>query len=54
MNKKERLYFILELLEQKETIKVSDILAVLKIDRTTVYRDFKQLEIQNQIKEISK
>lgn len=54
MNKKERLNFILKLLEQKETIKVSDILEVLKIDRTTVYRDFKELEKQNEIKEISK
>lgn len=54
MNKKERLDFILKLLEQKETIKVSDILEVLKIDRTTVYRDFKELEKQNEIKEISK
>lgn len=54
MNKKERLEFILHLLKQKETIKVSDILEVLKIDRTTIYRDFKQLEKQNEIKELSK
>lgn len=54
MDKKERLNLILSLLEQKETIKVSDILEVLKIDRTTVYRDFKELEKRNEIREISK
>jgi len=54
MNKQERIHFILALLEQKETIKVSDILEVLKIDRTTVYRDFKELERQNEIQEVWK
>lgn len=54
MNKKERLDLILWLLKNKETIKVSDVLQVLKIDRTTAYRDFKELERINEIKEISK
>jgi len=54
MNKKERLQFILNLLERQKTIKVSDILEVQKIDRTTIYRDFKELEKQNEINELSK
>lgn len=54
MNKKERLQFILNLLEKQETIKVSDILEVLKIDRTTVYRDFKELIKEWKVFEISK
>jgi len=47
MKKKDRISFILDLLDQKETIKVSDVLDVLKVDRTTIYRYFKYL-IQNE------
>lgn len=54
MNKNERLAFILNLFKQKEIIKVSDILSVLNIERTTIYRDFKELILNNKIEEVSK
>jgi DeoR/GlpR family transcriptional regulator of sugar metabolism len=54
MNKKQRLTFILDFLKNKEFVKVSDIIETLKIDRTTIYRDFKELIEQKQIVEISK
>ena len=31
------------LLDKKETIKVSDVVNVLNVERTTIYRDFKHL-----------
>jgi DeoR/GlpR family transcriptional regulator of sugar metabolism len=43
MNKNERILLILDLLDQKETIKVSDVVDVLNVERTTIYRDFKYL-----------
>lgn len=54
MNKKERQAFILELFDQHDTIKVSDILEVVSIERTTVYRDFRELEKRNVIEEVGK
>ncbi len=54
MNKKERVAFILDLLDQKEAIKVSDVLEVLKVERTTIYRDFKYLIQNEEIVEIAK
>lgn len=54
MNKNERLELILNLLNLNETIKVSDVLEKVDIDRTTVYRDFKALLNQWKIIEISK
>ncbi len=54
MNKQERLHFILELLNKQETIKVSDILELIKIDRTTIYRDFKELIKDGKVLEIAK
>lgn len=54
MDKKERLITILELLDKKETIKVWDILSIINVDRTSIYRDFKFLIKEWKIIEISK
>ena len=54
MNKKQRKKYILELLKKQETVKVSDIIKVFNIERTTVYRDFKELLNENLIEELSK
>lgn len=54
MDRKERLIIILELLEKKENIKVSDILKIINVDRTSIYRDFKFLIKEWKIIEISK
>ena len=54
MNKNERLLLILKLLDTNETIKVSDILERVSIDRTTIYRDFKSLIKNWKVEEISK
>lgn len=54
MKKNDRIIFILNLLDQKETIKVSDIINTLEIDRTTAYRDFKFLIDDWKIIEIAK
>ena len=54
MHKNERLNFILNIFKQREIIKVSDILNVLNIERTTIYRDFKELILNNKIEELSK
>jgi DeoR/GlpR family transcriptional regulator of sugar metabolism len=52
MNKKQRQDFILNLLEKQAIVKVNDIVKVLKIDRTTIYRDFKELLESEKIVEI--
>lgn len=54
MNKSERLIIILDLLEKKETLKVWDVLEIINIDRTTIYRDFKSLIKDSTVIEISK
>ncbi len=54
MNKKQRQEFILNLLTQKEIIKVSDVINQLNLERTTIYRDFKDLIKDDKIIEISK
>jgi DeoR/GlpR family transcriptional regulator of sugar metabolism len=54
MNKKRKTSIYIKFIRKTRNIKVSDILGILKIDRTTIYRDFKELEKQNEIKEISK
>lgn len=54
MNKKERIDLILELLNKNENIKVWDVLEIITVDRTTIYRDFKELKKQWKIIEISK
>lgn len=54
MKKNDRITFILNLLDQKETIKVSDVINVLEIDRTTAYRDFKFLIDDWKIIEVAK
>ncbi len=54
MNKKQRKNYILELLKKQEMVKVSDILEVFNIERTTVYRDFKELVSENLIEETLK
>lgn len=54
MNKSERLIIILELLDKKETIKVWDILSIINVDRTSIYRDFQYLIKEWKIIEISK
>ena len=54
MNKKQRREYILELLKKQESVKVSDIINVFNIERTTVYRDFKELLNDNLLEEVSK
>lgn len=54
MNKKQRREYILELLKKQETVKVSDVINVFNIERTSIYRDFKELLNENLIEEISK
>lgn len=54
MNKSERLDFILSILKKQEIIKVSDVIGTLKLDRTTIYRDFKELVQEGKIEEVGK
>lgn len=54
MNRNDRINLILNLLEKKETIKVWDVLKDINIDRTTIYRDFKNLIQDWKIIEVSK
>lgn len=54
MDKRKRLELIVDMFKQQETIKVSDIVKIFKLERTTVYRDFKELIQENKIKEIAK
>jgi len=56
MQKKERIKKILELFKKEKILKTADILIFFdnKIERTTIYRDLKQLIKESKIKEISK
>lgn len=54
MNRSERLDFILSILKKQEIIKVSDVIGTLKLDRTTIYRDFKELVQEGKIEEVGK
>ncbi len=54
MDKKQRKEYIIDLLKKQETIKASDVIKTFNIERTTAYRDFKELESENNIEEISK
>lgn len=54
MEKKERKLIILELFEKKESIKVSDVLEILSVDRTTVFRDLRELIGDGRIEEVRK
>ena len=54
LNKQDRKKYILELLDRKETIKVSDVVEIAGVERTTVYRDIAELEEQRLIQRIAK
>lgn len=54
MNKNERRIIILELFRIKETIKVSDILKRIQVDRTTIFRDLRELLSKGTIEEVGK
>jgi len=56
MLKKERVQKILELFEKEKILKTADILIFFdnKVERTTIYRDLKELIKEEKIKEISK
>ncbi len=54
MNKQDRKKYILELLDRKETIKVSDVVEIADVERTTIYRDFTELTEQGLLQEIAK
>ncbi len=54
MNKDKRITLILKLINEKNTVKVSDILKKIDVDRTTIYRDFRELIKKWNIIEVSK
>ncbi|PID86351.1 hypothetical protein CSB08_01150 [Candidatus Gracilibacteria bacterium] len=54
MKKIERQKIILDIFREKKLVKISDILEKIKVDRTTIYRDFKELLRENKIIETSK
>lgn len=54
MQKNDRKVVILALFQTKETIKVSDVLEHLSVDRTTVYRYMRDLIASGEIEEVGK
>lgn len=54
MDKKSRIILILDLLEKKQSLKVWDILEIININRTTIYRDLKGLIKEWKVIEVSK
>jgi DeoR/GlpR family transcriptional regulator of sugar metabolism len=54
MLKKERQKNILNLLKTKKIIKTSEFVQILKVNRTTIYRDLQELIEQSKVVENSK
>ena len=54
MIKKERLEYIINIAKKKEFIKVSDFLPFVNTDRTTIYRDMKELLVQWNLIQVKK
>ncbi|MEA3305055.1 MAG: DeoR family transcriptional regulator [Patescibacteria group bacterium] len=54
MNKFERKQYILFLAQQRDKIKVSDLIELLQVERTTIHRDIKELVSESKIQEIKR
>ena len=54
LDKKERQQKILQMLEQDRIVQVSDILRIVPVERTTIYRDFQELEDTHRVEKIGR